>query len=502
MPKVLISVSNKTNLVEHLAKPLADLGWEIIASGGTANHLRENMIPAKDISEITGSPEILNGRVKTLHPIIHGGILAREMANDLDDLSTINAELIDMVVVNLYPFEEVIANQGVELNEAIENIDIGGVALIRGAAKNFTRMTVIVDPTDYAKIAEQIRSTGEVGAETRKQLAVKAFAQTTKYDAAIANFLSQDETKFLNLTKAQELRYGENPHQNAALYTKSPDTGPLGGALIQGKALSFNNLLDLDAAWRAAISFKEPTIAIIKHLSPCGIASGKTLKEAYPLALASDPVSAFGSVIAANQEINLEAANQMEDLFIECIIAPGFSPEAKAFFNNKKKLRLIEMPDNKPKAYAETRSILNGFLVQDIDLGDPMDAAKFQVVTKREPNQNEWDALKFAWVACQHVKSNAIVFAKGSATTGIGGGQPNRLDCVHIAAKRAGENSKGSVMASDAFFPFPDSIEAAAKYGITAVIQPGGSVNDQLSIEAANQHNMTMVFTGFRHFRH
>ncbi len=501
MPTALFSLYNKTDFIEHLAIPLHQLGWDFLASGGTAKALKNANLPVTEIAEYTGSPEILGGRVKTLHPAVHGGILALGDDASQQDLDGINAKLIDLVAVNLYPFEETIAKPGVTLADAIENIDIGGVTLLRAAAKNFARVAVIVDPTDYLQVVEELKTTQTISEPTRRQLAQKAFAHTMAYDTAISAYLSGDNAKIVKLYPVQSLRYGENPHQSAALYGYAPNSGPLGGELLQGKALSYNNLLDLDAAWRAAISFQEPTVCIVKHLSPCGLASADSLADAYPPALASDPVSAFGGVIATNRPFDENIAALLGELFVECIIAPGFTPGAEAILSQRKNLRLVCMPNATPNAQPELRSITGGVLEQDIDLGDPDDSA-WKVVSKRQPTAEEMEALKFAWKACQHVKSNAIVFVKGKATVGIGGGQPNRVDCVHIAATRAGENSQGAVMASDAFFPFPDSVEAAVGYGITAIIQPGGSVRDQLSIDFADQHDLAMVVTGVRHFRH
>ncbi len=501
MPTALISVSDKSDLIDKLAKPLYELGWKIIASGGTAAKIRESGISVTDVAEYTKSPEILDGRVKTLHPAIHGGILSRAFESDAADLKMINAEQIDLVAVNLYPFQNTVAKEGVKLEEAVEKIDIGGVALIRAAAKNFERLILICDPADYSEIVTEIKTDGKTSLETRRKLSVKGFAHTMQYDTAIYKYLSGEKSEQVNLYPIQELRYGENPHQEATLYGYEANSGPLGGKQIQGKALSYNNLLDLDAAWRAAVSFDKPTVCIVKHLSPCGLASGNNLSEAYPPALASDPISAFGGVIAVNREFDYEIANLIGDMFIECIIASGFSEKALERLSEKKNLRVVKMPDNKPDPSPEMRSIVKGVLKQTIDLGDPT-GIELKVVTNREPTAEEMRALKFAWKACQHVKSNAIVFAKGEATIGIGGGQPNRVDCVGIAAQRAGENSKGAAMASDAFFPFPDTVEAAIKHGITAIIQPGGSQRDQLSIDCANENDIAMVFTGYRHFRH
>ena len=499
MPKAILSVYDKTGLVDF-ARGLADLGWELIASGGTARLLTENEIPVTKVSDYTASPEILGGRVKTLHPAIHGGILARDTDADRKQLTDLGWSPIDLVAVNLYPFEATIAQPDATLADAIEQIDIGGVALIRAAAKNSKRVTLLCDPADYKRVLALLQD-GGVPEDVRQALAVKGFRQTAHYDRAISSYLAGSEVENLTLYPVQPLRYGENPHQKAALYAYAPDSSPLGGKVLQGKALSYNNLLDLDVVWRAAASFDKLTVCIVKHLSPCGIACADTVKEAYQAALASDPVSAFGSVIACNREIDGEAALAMKELFVECIAAPAFSEEALATFAKKKNLRLLLMPDLEIEPKVEYRSVINGLLKQDIDFGDPADT-EWHVVTRREPSQAEMQALRFAWKACQHVKSNAIVFVQGEATVGIGGGQPNRVDCVKIAAERAGEKSQKAVMASDAFFPFADSVEEAARVGITAIVQPGGSIRDEESIAAANQHDIAMVMTGVRHFRH
>jgi phosphoribosylaminoimidazolecarboxamide formyltransferase/IMP cyclohydrolase len=501
MPTALFSLSDKRGLTEF-ARGLHDLGWGLLASGGTAGVLRGSSLPVRDVADYTGSPEILGGRVKTLHPAVHGGILARDTPADSHDLECIHAHPIDLVAVNLYPFQETVARDEVTLEDAIENIDIGGVALIRAAAKNFARVAVLVDPADYAPVLEELKAANAVGPETRRRLAEKAFAHTAAYDAAITAYLTGAAPLTLQLYPVQELRYGENPHQSATLYSYRSGAGPLGGALLQGKALSYNNLLDLDAAWRAAISFEKPTVCIVKHLSPCGIASGDSLAKAYPAALASDPVSAFGGVIAANRPFDREIAAALGELFVECIIAPGFHPEALSSLSRRKNCRLISMPALGIDPLFEVRSVNGGLLRQSIDLGDPSNSPEWRVVTQREPTAAEWQALRFAWKASQHVKSNAIVFAAGEATVGIGGGQPNRVDCVRIAAARASERARGAVMASDAFFPFPDSVEEAARAGITAIVEPGGSVRDAEAIAAADAHGIAMVFTGIRHFRH
>jgi phosphoribosylaminoimidazolecarboxamide formyltransferase / IMP cyclohydrolase len=506
MPKALLSVYDKTGLVEF-ARQLAGLGWELIASGGTARLLAENGLAVTEVAAYTGSPEVLEGRVKTLHPAIHAGLLARDRQADLAELAHQGWGLIDLVAVNLYPFEATVARPRATWDEAIENIDIGGVALIRAAAKNCDRVTLVCDPADYPVVLTALGA-GGVSSETRRRLAVKGFSLTARYDQAIHAYLAgaagdsllQPET--FTLYPIQTLRYGENPHQKAVLCGYKPGSGPFGGKVLQGKELSYNNLLDLDAAWRAVTCFERPTIVIVKHLSPCGIASADLLENAYNAALACDVVSAFGGVVAANRCVDSHTAQTMLGLFLECIISPGFDGEALAILAKKKNCRLVAMPGlTTITPDFELRSINGGVLKQEVDFGDPPETT-WKVVSERQPTEEEWHSLRFAWKACQHVKSNAIVFGRGEATVGIGGGQPNRVDCVRIAAGRAGEKALGSVMASDAFFPFPDSVEVAAQAGITAIIHPGGSVRDAESIATANAHGLAMVTTGVRHFRH
>ena len=507
MPQAILSVHDKTGLAAFAAG-LHELGWKLLASGGTARSIREAGLPVQEVAEYTGSPEILGGRVKTLHPAIHGGLLARPTAGDQAELHDLGWDYIDLVAVNLYPFDQTVAKPGATLEEAVENIDIGGVTLIRAAAKNHARVTLVCDPADYSQVLQELESDG-ISEATRYRLAVKGFAHTAAYDAAITTYLSglltsgigQGTPLTLILHPVQNLRYGENPHQTASLYAYQPGMGALGGEVLQGKELSYNNLLDLDAAWRAVVSFERPTICIVKHLSPCGIASGEQLAQAYAQALACDPLSAFGGVIAANRPFDAEAANALGDLFVECIAAPGFSAQALQILAGRKNLRLVSMPDINITPLFELRSVNQGVLRQSVDMGDPV-GTEWRVVSKRQPTPDEMTSLRFAWKACQHVKSNAIVFGRGEATVGIGGGQPNRVDCVRIAVSRAGEKARGAVMASDAFFPFPDSIEVAAQAGISAVIAPGGSLRDAEAVAAADTHGLAMVFTGVRHFRH
>lgn len=514
MPTAIISVSDKTGLV-NLARGLINSGWEILASGGTAQALLAADLPVEEIASYTGSPEILDGRVKTLHPKIYAGILARNLPQDLNQLESINARQIDLVVVNLYPFVEKVSQPDTDFEQAVEAIDIGGVALIRAAAKNFTRVAVVTNPDDYVQILDEIQTYQNVTLLTRHRLAVGAFQHTTRYDAEIQKYLSKqlfsEDTsgmpELLTLYPIQPLRYGENPHQTAQLYGFDPNIGPLGGELLQGKPLSYNNLLDLDAAVCTAALFESPTVVIVKHLSPCGIACADELSTAFSLALASDPVSAFGGVLVTNRPVDVDLVSVIGDLFIECLAAPGFSEESLVKLAAKRNLRLLKLRDLVINPQVEYRSVNYGMLRQSVDLGDPGAAegkadTGWRVVTKREPDADEWRSLRFAWKACQPVKSNAVVFARGEATVGIGGGQPNRVDCVKIAGEKAGNEAAGAVMASDAFFPFPDSISTAAHLGITAIIQPGGSIRDQESIDEADAHGIAMVFTGTRHFRH
>jgi phosphoribosylaminoimidazolecarboxamide formyltransferase/IMP cyclohydrolase len=501
MPTAILSVHDKTGLVEF-ARGLKDLGWTLIASGGTANLLRENGIPVTDVSEYTGSPEILGGRVKTLHPAIHGGLLARSSEADRAELKRLGWDLLDLAACNLYPFQETIAKKDTTLEEAIENIDIGGVTLIRAAAKNHERVTLCCDPADYPAVLAELRSGGVSGA-TRRNLAVKGFSLTAEYDSAIDSYLAGRDAPLRILAHPQQkLRYGENPHQTASLYAFKPGAGPLGGNVLQGKELSYNNVLDLDCAWRAAVRFERPTVVIVKQVSPCGIASSDSLPEAFRGALASDPVSAYGAVVAANRPFEEAVVTLMGNMFIECIVAPGFSDGARDLLAKRKNCRLLEMPDSIIEPKSEFRSVTRGMLMQASDFGDPPGTPAWKVVSRRAPTEEELRDLRFAWTACQFVRSNAIVFAHGEATVGIGGGQPNRVDCVRIAAQRARERAQGAVMASDAFFPFPDSVQVAAEAGIIAAIHPGGSIRDPEAIAAADAAGMAMVVTGIRHFRH
>ncbi len=502
--RALISVSDKSGLVD-LARGLCDLQVELIASGGTAKSLREAGLPVQDVSDITGFPEILGGRVKTLHPAVHGGILARRTPEHLAELESHGLAPIDLVVCNLYPFAQTVAGPDVTLADAVEQIDIGGVTLLRAAAKNHENVAVICDPADYDQVLDAVRA-GSLDDGLRQRLALKAFQHTASYDAAIAGYLAgvvEPYTSFpatltLPYQRVATLRYGENPHQAAALY--SPAGQPAAYEQLGGKEMSYNNWLDMDAAWGLAQEFDAPTVCIIKHTNPCGVASAASLAEAYPLALASDPVSAFGGIIALNRTADLAMAEAMADLFVEVVIAPDYTEEALAKYRRKANLRILRAAAT-PETTLSLRTIQGGLLAQIPDVQiEP--AASWQVVTQRQPTADELDGLDFAWRVAKHVKSNAIVFVKGEATVGVGAGQMSRVDSVYLAARRAGERAKGSVLASDAFFPFPDGVEAAAAAGVTAVVQPGGSMRDQDVIAACDRLGLAMCFTGARHFRH
>jgi phosphoribosylaminoimidazolecarboxamide formyltransferase/IMP cyclohydrolase len=508
-----MSVSDKTGLIEFSSE-LVSMGWELVASGGTARELHEAGLGVTAVDDVTGVPEMLGGRVKTLHPAIHGGVLARSKGSDMQELSDQGYAPFDMVVCNLYPFQETVANPDVTLQDAIENIDIGGVALLRAAAKNFFRVLTICDPADYPHIIEQLRASDETDLALRRDLAVKAFAQTRDYDTAIHAFLSRDgslaaednqvlpEHLAFALHGVTELRYGENPHQSAMYYSKRAADKVLGATKLGGKQLSYNNILDVDASWRAVSSFDEPTVVIVKHLTPTGVASAETLAEAYPLALASDPISAFGGIIAVNREVNGGFVDALESLFVEAIAAPSFTDEAlEKLQDSRKNCRLLRMAQPYDKHMLDIRSVHSGMLIQRLDTGDP-EGTVLKTVTERAPTDDELQALQYVWKVVQHVKSNAIVLGKVNRTVGVGGGLPSRVDAVELAVTKAGDESQRAVLASDAFFPFPDGIEAAARAGVTAVIQPGGSIRDKQVIEAANEAGLAMVVTGTRHFRH
>jgi len=513
--RAIISVSDKAGVTDF-AKALSQLGFEIFSTGGTKKALEEAEVLVKSVSGLTGFPEILDGRVKTLHPIIYGGILARrDLPDHMIQLAESNIKTIDLVAVNLYPFVQTVTKEEVTLDEALENIDIGGPTLIRAAAKNFPGVIVVVDPADYRLVLEKLGAGGMKLAE-RKQLAQKAFQHVAIYDTAISQYLRQDMKGFpeemtVALKKRYNLRYGENPHQAAAFYAElvvggKKATGITWAKQLGGKELSFNNILDADAAWSVVTDFSAPTVAIIKHTNPCGLASHDDIAEAYRRAFSGDPVAAFGGIVASNRPVTLAMAEEMKSVFYEIIIAPEYEAKALEILKRKKDLRILtaELPPAYAEAqagYLDFRRVRGGFLVQSPD-SLPEDSVNLKIVTKRKPTKAETEDLLFAWRAVKHVKSNAIVLAKDKTLVGMGAGQPSRIVSAQIAREKAGEKAKGSVLASDAMFPFPDVVEAAAIGGVTAIIQPGGSVRDEDSIKAADEHNIAMVFTGMRHFRH
>src|SRR5712692_1623007 len=516
--RAILSVTDKSGLVDF-ARKLAGMGVELVSTGGTAKLLRESGITVKDISELTGFPEMLDGRVKTLHPKVHGGILHRRQDSaHRSAVAEHDILAIDMVVVNLYAFEKTAAKPGVHFEELIENIDIGGPSMIRSAAKNFQDVAVVTSPTDYDAIAdEMVRSAGSLSSETKWRLAQKAFATTAAYDSAIASTLERvgvnghfelrapegfPQTLRLSFQKTMDLRYGENPHQKAAMYSDGSGLGVANASQLQGKELSYNNIVDLQAAWDLAQEFDphdEIVCAIIKHTNPAGTATGKTLAEAYKRALECDPISAFGGVIGVNRPIDAEAAEEMHKLFLEVIAAPAFDEAAVERFSAKKNLRLVEITYGPQKWVL--KNISGGMLVQDADLHQ-LQETDLKVVTKRPPTPEEKRALLFAWKVCKHVKSNAILYSRDGQTVGVGAGQMSRVDSCKLGAMKAQLPLEDTVAASDAFFPFPDGVEEIAKAGATAIIQPGGSVRDQEVIEAADRLGLAMIFTGVRHFRH
>ena len=514
--RAILSVSNKTGLAEF-AKRLAGVGIELYSTGGTKKSLESAGVPVRSISDLTGFPEILDGRVKTLHPNVHGGILARrDLPEHMRQVQERRIGLIDMVVVNLYPFVETVSKANVSLQDALEQIDIGGPTMIRASAKNFPHVIVVVDPGDYDAVAKAFESVGGLDPSTgsglaleqRKRLAQKAFQHTALYDTAISRYLSDRAGLFpdeltVGLVKAQGLRYGENPHQQATFYREvlSLEGGIAAAKQLHGKELSFNNILDADAAWRAASDFDEPTVAVIKHTNPCGLASHGDLAEAYRRAYAGDPVSAFGGIVAFNRPLTMAAAEEVRKIFYEIVIAPGYEPEALALLQKKRDLRILEAPQAAAVVGLDYRKVQGGMLVQTQDaiMEDPR---SWKVVTNRKPTEQEMADLAFAWRAVKHIKSNAIVLAKDKTLVGMGAGQPNRVTSVHLALRRAEERARGCALGSDAFFPFADGVELAAKGGVTAVAQPGGSIRDNEVIEVANKAGMAMVFTGIRHFKH
>ncbi len=504
--RALISVSDKTGIVDF-ARALADSGVSIVSSGGTAKALADAGVPVTPVAELTGAPEILDGRVKTLHPKIHGGILAdRRKPAHVAQMAEQGIDPIDLVVCNLYPFERTVTHPSVTEEDAIEQIDIGGPAMVRAAAKNFHSVAVVVNPGRYETVLDELRTTGSISLETRRRFALEAFQHTAAYDASISSYLAGTardlfpERMLFAATKVMDLRYGENSHQSAAFYgNRGIPTGLAAAEQLHGKELSYNNLLDTDAAWKLAQDLEGVAAAIIKHSNPCGVAVAGTLEEAFRRAFECDTTSAFGGIVALNRPCDRASAEQIAKIFTEVVVAPGFEDGALEVLTAKKNLRLLKAT---PYALPEldVRRIAGGLLVQTPDPRDLAEDAK--VVTRVEPTHEQWDDLRFAWVVAKHVKSNAIVLAKDLAAVGVGAGQMSRVESTELAARRAGDRARGTVCASDAFFPFRDGLDAAVAAGAVAVIQPGGSVRDDEVIEAADEHGIAMVFTGRRHFRH
>ncbi len=511
--RALVSVSDKTGIVDF-CRELSQLGVEIISTGGTKNLLSKEGVAVIGISDVTGFPEILDGRVKTLHPAVHSGLLAiRDSEEHQSQMKELGLDYIDLVVVNLYPFQETIAKPDVSYEDAIENIDIGGPTMLRSAAKNHAFVSVVVDAADYGTVLAEIRTGGDTTLDTRKRLAAKVFRHTAAYDALISDYLSKvtgdplPERYTVTYEKIQDLRYGENPHQQAAFYRK-----PLAAAdtltnaeQLHGKELSYNNINDANAALQIVKEFEEPAVVAVKHMNPCGVGVGSSILEAYQKAYEADPVSIFGGIVAANRIIDADTATLLKEIFLEIILAPGFTEEALEILTKKKNIRLLKLGGlelgSKRSSQFVVTSIDGGMIVQESDV-HVLKESDLQVVTDRKPTEEELKQLLFGWKVVKHVKSNAIVLAKDDMTIGVGAGQMNRVGAAKIAIEQAGEKSKGSVLASDAFFPMGDTLEAAAKAGITAVIQPGGSVKDEESIKVANEYGIAMVFTGVRHFKH
>ncbi len=512
--RALISVSDKNGVVPF-AKGLAAAGVSILSTGGTAKALRDAGVTVTDVSDYTGFPEIMEGRVKTLHPKVHGALLARRDSKDhMAKAAEHGIEMIDLVAVNLYPFEETVAKDGCTYEDAIENIDIGGPTMLRSAAKNHNDVTVVVDPDDYDVVLEEIKQgKGQTTLDTRKRLARKVYEHTAHYDAVISAYLAgvqEDGEKFpkvLSLTydRVQSLRYGENPHQQGAFYRDPIQTEPCVGSAeqLQGKEMSFNNFLDANSALELVKEFADTTAVIVKHNNPCGVSSADNLAEAYRQARDTDPVSSFGGVIAFNREVDEETATELASTFVEVVIAPGYSKKALSALVAKKNVRLLQVGElGTPTGGMDIKRVVGGAIYQDRDLGRVADLRKLEVVSNRPPTDEEYTSLAFAWKVCKHVKSNAIVYTRGARTIGVGAGQMSRVDSARIAVLKANFPLDGTAMASDAFFPFRDGIDAAAEVGVSAVIQPGGSIRDEEVIQAANDHDMAMVFTRMRHFRH
>ncbi|MCL1632706.1 bifunctional phosphoribosylaminoimidazolecarboxamide formyltransferase/IMP cyclohydrolase [Sporolactobacillus sp. CPB3-1] len=510
--RALVSVSDKTGLIDFVQK-LVNAGIEIISTGGTKKAIENAGIRVMSISEITDFPEILDGRVKTLHPAVHGGLLAvRGKEEHMNAIKELGIQPIDFVVVNLYPFKETISKPDVAYDDAVENIDIGGPSMLRSAAKNHRSVTVVCDPADYDLVAESLDENADVPFELKQKLAAKVFRHTAAYDALIADYFTKQvgeefpEKLTLTYEKKQSLRYGENPHQKAAFYSDPiKDAATIAAAKqLHGKELSYNNIRDADAALGIVKEFKQPAAVAVKHMNPCGIGIGQSVNEAYAKAYETDPVSIFGGIIALNRKVDADLATELHKIFLEIIIAPSYTEEALAILEKKKNLRLLQVSmSHESQDYAQYTSVRGGMLIQDLDTKGYDDIEEnLKVVTDRKPTEAEMESLKFAWTIVKHVKSNAIALVNDGLMVGMGGGQTNRVGAAKIALEEAGEKTKGAVLSSDAYFPMGDTVEAAAKAGITAIIQPGGSIRDQESIDMANKYNIAMVFTGMRHFKH
>lgn len=510
MKRALVSVSDKTNLVEFVSE-LVKLGYEIISTGGTKKALEAAGIETIGISEITGFPEIMDGRVKTLHPKVHGALLCvRDNEEHVKQLKELNIDYIDLVCVNLYPFKQTVQKPGVTHEEIIENIDIGGPSMLRSASKNYKFIPVVVDPSDYETVIEELKQNGETSLETREKLAAKVFRHTANYDAMIANYLTEKtgekypEKLTITYDKVQDLRYGENPHQSAAFYKNmNPKYSLANAKQLHGKELSYNNIQDGNAAIEILKDFEGTCAAVgLKHMNPCGVGLGKTIEEAWDKAYEADPVSIFGGIVAFNEPVNKAVAEKLANIFLEIIIAPAFDEDAFEILSKKKNIRLMQLDTTlSVNAKYKVTNVNDGLLVQDVD-DHKLTKEDLRCVTNRKPTEEELEQLLFAWNVVKHVKSNAIVLVKDNMTIGVGAGQMNRVGAARIAIEQAQEKAKGSVMGSDAFFPMPDTVEEAVKAGVTAIIQPGGSIKDQLSIDVCNEYGIAMVYTGVRHFKH
>lgn len=510
MKRALVSVSDKTNLVPFVSS-LVELGYEIISTGGTKKALEAAGIKTIGISEVTDFPEIMDGRVKTLHPKVHGALLCvRDNPDHVRQIEELGIQYIDLVCVNLYPFKETVQKPGVSHEEIIENIDIGGPSMLRSASKNYKFIPVLCDPSDYDAVVKELRENGETSLTTREYLAAKVFRHTASYDTMIASYLTErtgekyPEKFTITFDKVQELRYGENPHQSAAFYKgMNPQYSLANAKQLHGKELSYNNIQDGNAAIEILKDFEgQPAVVGLKHMNPCGVGIGKTIEEAWDKAYVADPVSIFGGIVAFNEPIHASVAEKLSKIFLEIIIAPAFDEDAFEILSKKKNIRLMQLDTSlEVNAKYKVTNVNDGLLVQDID-DHKITAEDLRCVTNRKPTEEELEQLLFAWKVVKHVKSNAIVLVKDNMTIGVGAGQMNRVGAAKIAIEQAGEKAKGSIMSSDAFFPMPDTVEEAVKAGVTAIIQPGGSIKDQLSIDVCNEHGIAMVYTGVRHFKH